>query len=64
MSTAFLCKHDCEMCKMERDIISKDFKKLSEVYEAAKTLIDSGYDGPFMGCEVEELFRLVRDVES
>jgi hypothetical protein len=34
------------------------------VYEAAKALRDSGYDGPFMGEEVAELFEAIRLAEK
>jgi len=57
------CSHDCEQCKGERDQITNDYKKLYRVYQEAKALIDSGYDGPFMGLEVESLFNAVRGVE-
>jgi len=34
------------------------------VYEAAKRLKDSGYDGPFMGEAIEELFNAINEAEN
>jgi hypothetical protein len=58
------CSHDCWQCAAERDQITNDYKKLYRVYQEAKALIDSGYDGPFMGLELEALFSSVRNVED
>jgi hypothetical protein len=40
------------------------YRMLEAVYEAAKALIDSGYDGPFMGDRVAELFAAVIRAEK
>lgn len=37
--------------------------KLEQVAEAARTLVASGYDGPFMGDEVAPLLRAVAELE-
>jgi hypothetical protein len=57
------CDHDCYECQQERKLISKDYKKYYEVYQEAKALINSGYDGPFMGDRIMGLMLAVRVAE-
>ncbi len=43
---------------------NKSVIKLIEIANAAIELARSGYDGPFMGKEVEPLFRAIRELDK